>query len=162
MKSELIKKFSSISIFLFDLEGVLIPKNFIESPESIDGLIKKLHSGCEQFKDHGAKFGVVTSRDDELVSKLKTEGDCILLSASLDKVQMVDDLLVKLNTDYKNIFYIGDDLLDIPLLQKSGLSATPKDGRREVKRITTFTTKNNSGQVLQEIIDYFKESKKIN
>ena len=162
MKSELVKRFVGIKLFLFDLEGVLIPKGFVVLPESLAGLIKKLHSGCEELKKLGAMFGIVTSRNDELVSRLKEEGGCILVSASLDKVQMVNDLSGKLNIDYKNIFYIGDDMLDIPLLQKCGLSSSPKDGRREVKRVVTFTAKNNSGEVLQEIIDYFKESKKMN
>jgi 3-deoxy-D-manno-octulosonate 8-phosphate phosphatase (KDO 8-P phosphatase) len=162
MKSELLNKFSSIQIFLFDLEGVLIPKNFVESKENEQALFEKLSNGCEQFKKLGAKFGIVTSRSDALVSKIKSNGNCILLSASLNKVKMVDLLLNEKKLDYKNVFYIGDDLLDIPLLQKSGLSSVPRDGRREVKRVATFTAKSNSGEVLQEIIDYFKESKKMN
>ena len=110
----------------------------------------------------GARFGIVTSRNDELVSKLKTHGDCIFLSASLNKVKMVDEMLKDKKVDYQNVFYIGDDLLDIPLLQKSGVSCVPRDGRREVKRVASFVSKSNSGEVLQEIIDYFKESKKMN
>jgi YrbI family 3-deoxy-D-manno-octulosonate 8-phosphate phosphatase len=162
MKSELLQKFSEIQIFLFDLEGVLIPKNFAESFENEEVLFQKLSNGCEQFKSLGAKFGIVSSRDDELISKIKMKDNCILLSASLNKVKLVDELLCEKKIDYKNVFYIGDDVLDIPLLQKSGLSSTPKDGRREVKRVVSFVTKNNSGEVLQEIIDYFKESKKMN
>ena len=162
MKSELLQKFSSIKLFLFDLEGVLIPKSFVENSENEEELFQKLSKGWEQFRNNGARFGIVTSRNDMLVSKIKMHEDCIVLSASLNKVKMVDELLAEKKVDYENVFYIGDDLLDIPLLQKSGLSSVPKDGRREVKRVVTFVSKSNSGEVLQEIIDYFKESKKMN
>ncbi|MDP3581433.1 MAG: HAD hydrolase family protein, partial [Ignavibacteria bacterium] len=90
----------------------------------------------------------------------KKNSKCVLLSDSINKVKMVDDYLKNDTIDYKQVMYIGDDILDIPLLQKVGISGVPKDGRREVKRVVNFTTKAGSGEVLPEIIDYLKQTKK--
>ena len=133
MKSELLKKISGIKIFLFDLEGVLIPSSFIENEENEKALFEKLTDGCKQIKELGAKFGIVTSRGDTLISKIKMIKECCILSDSINKVAMVDKLLAEKQIDYAKVFYIGDDLLDIPLLQKCGLSSAPKRWKKRSK-----------------------------
>lgn len=159
MKLDLLQKFSEIKLFLFDLEGVLIAKDYTEEDYNELEFFNKLQKACLEFKKLGVEFGIVTASQSEIVSRIKNSNSCIVLSDSINKVALVDNLIISKNLSYDELFYIGNDLLDIPLLQKCKIAATPKDGRREVKRVVTFTTKNNSGNVLNEIIDYFKQSK---
>jgi YrbI family 3-deoxy-D-manno-octulosonate 8-phosphate phosphatase len=50
--------------------------------------------------------------------------------------------------------YIGDDVNDIELLKKVGFSAVPADSINEVKEISDYICKTNSGQgVFREIVD---------
>lgn len=155
MKSELNSKLREIKIFLFDLEGVLHNETFTD--EKFFELIEKT---CKEFTKLGLTFGIVTARrEDELVNKLKTINGCNILASSIDKVSAVDKFLSSLRIDYKNVFYMGDDLLDIPLLKKCRLSSSPKNGRREVKRIVSFVSKSTGGEkILKEIIDLYKLS----
>lgn len=162
MKSELLKNFSSIKIFLFDLEGVLISKHSAVDYTTVKPDWSFIKTACEEFSKLGARFGVVTAADIKHDFDNTAVDGCIFLTASINKVEKVNELLSRLQIDYKDVFYIGDDLLDIPLLQKCGISAAPKDGRREVKRIVSFITQSDSGQVLNEIIDYLKQSKSGN
>lgn len=160
MKSDFLNKLKEIKLFLFDLEGVLISKNSIKTTESESQFLLQLRMACEEFLQHDAKLGIVTASNDSLIVKIKENSKCVMLSDSINKVKMVDDYLKNDTIDYKQVMYIGDDILDIPLLQKVGISGVPKDGRREVKRVVNFITKSSSGEVLPEIIDYLKQTKK--
>ena len=107
------------------------------------------------------KFGIVTARpEDEFINKLKSIDNCIVLAGSIAKVNMTDTFLRAHSINYQNVFYMGDDLLDIPLLQKCGLSCAPKSARREVKRAVSFTiSADNCEEILNEIFNYIKKIK---
>jgi len=156
MKSEVLLKIREIKLFLFDLEGVLL--NGSMSIEKCVGSISKM---CNDFNHLGIKFGIVTARsEDELIRKLKAINSCIVLSGSIAKVTMTDKFLLSHSINYKDVFYMGDDLLDIPLLQKCGLSCAPKSARREVKRAVSFTTSaDGCEEMLNEIFNYLKKIK---
>ncbi len=156
MKSELLNKFREVKIFLFDLEGVLL--NDGESTEKCIDSVAKI---CNDFKQLGVMFGIVTARtDDKLIKKLKSFENCHVLNGSLAKVSMTNEFLLSNSIDYQNVFYMGDGILDIPLLQKCGLSCAPKSARREVKRAVSFSTNaDNCEELLKEIFSYYKKSK---
>jgi 3-deoxy-D-manno-octulosonate 8-phosphate phosphatase (KDO 8-P phosphatase) len=156
MKTELLKKFREIKIFLFDLEGVLL--NDESAAEKCLDFVAKI---CSDFKNLGVMFGIVTARtDDKLIKKLKTIDNCFVLNGSLAKVSMTNEFLQTYSIDYQNVFYMGDGILDIPLLQKCGLSCAPKSARREVKRAVSFSSNSeNCEELLNEILSYYKKSK---
>lgn len=160
MKNDILAKLRDIKLFLFDLEGVLISKNGNNGADIENKLVNQIKLACEEFTHRNVKFGIVTASNESMLKSIKENSNCIVLSNSINKVKMVDDFLKHDTIDYKQVLYIGDDILDIPLLQKVGISGTPRDGRREVKRVVSFTTKSNSGEVLPEIIDYLKQTKK--
>lgn len=160
MKSKILQQFSELKLFLFDLEGCIIPKNFVHTEETEKELIEKLKFFCREFKSLNSELGIITSSNSEIVDRLKLNKTCCILNGSINKVELAEKLLREKNYSYDEVFYLGDDLLDIPLLQKCKISASPKDGRREVKRVVTFITNNESGSVLEEILEYLKQSKK--
>jgi 3-deoxy-D-manno-octulosonate 8-phosphate phosphatase (KDO 8-P phosphatase) len=144
MKANILKKLSEIKLFLFDLDGVLIHKdNFTE--EDQDKFFSLVETVCSKLSMQNKKIGIVTARDeDQFVARLREILKCGVISSSIEKVTSVDKLVNQLSLDYNEVFYAGDDILDIPLLKKCGLSAAPSNARREVKRIVDFTLKSNS------------------
>jgi len=158
MKSEILTLMKEIKIFLFDLDGVLLNGN-----TTPDKLFDLLSAKIKEFNRYGLKFVIITAREDgDLINKLKAIENCYVISSSLDKVSSADNFLTTSSVDYKNVFYMGDDLLDIPLLKKCRLSSAPLSGRREVKRIVNFVTKSNDPEnILNEIISLFKKSMEI-
>jgi YrbI family 3-deoxy-D-manno-octulosonate 8-phosphate phosphatase len=132
----LVEKAQNIKIFLFDLDGVLV----LRKDDDSNGLIKCMTEFAEKLSKDGFTAGVITAReDDELTSKLSKIDNCRVVTASFNKVSKVETILKELNLSFENVLYIGDDMLDIPLLQKSGIAIAPSNARREVKRIVDFT-----------------------
>jgi 3-deoxy-D-manno-octulosonate 8-phosphate phosphatase (KDO 8-P phosphatase) len=156
MKNKLPEKLNTVKLFLFDLEGVLIQQGSCN-----ENCFETIKHACSEFNNSGLMFGIVTARtDDEFIKKLKTIEGCIVLSGSLDKVSATDNFLAAQAIDYQNVFYMGDDLLDIPLLKKCGVSCAPQSARREVKRVVTFLSQSEScEEFLKELINYCGKSK---
>lgn len=156
MKSDIVAKFGAVKVFLFDLEGVLIKNDTMS-----DQCFKDIKSASDEFQRLGVRFGIVTARkSDDLIAKLKTIDGLKVIASSLDKVSAAEKFLDSISLDYGNVFYMGDDLLDLPLLKKCGVSAAPLTSRREVRREVNFVSKSEScSELFNEIITYYLKSK---
>lgn len=160
MKQEILDKLKEIKLFLFDLEGVLLFNGNSSQEKSYGKFIDEIIKASRDFAKYGVLFGIVTARrEDELIDRLKEIENLILISTSVEKVSMVEELVVKLNLSFDKVFYMGDEVLDIPLLRKCGLTAAPKNANREVKRVVNFTVDVNSTEaVLKEIFNLFQKA----
>lgn len=156
MKSEALQKIKNIKLFLFDLEGVLLTSG--SSGE--EKFLKEIFSLSEEFKRRNTLFGIVTARKkDNLIEELSKCENCILISSTLAKAEAAEELLQRLNLEFDKVFYIGDEILDIPLLQKCGLSAAPGSAKREVKRSVDFIVKGNgASETVKEILDIYDKA----
>lgn len=156
MKSETVAKFSAVKVFLFDLEGVLIKNGSMS-----DQCFEAIKNASDEFQRLGARFGIVTARKaDDLIAKLKTIDGLKVIASSLDKVSAAEKFLDSISLDYENVFYMGDDLFDIPLLKMCRVSAAPSTSRREVRREVNFVSKSeNCAELFHEIITYYLKSK---
>lgn len=145
------EKVKDIKIFLFDLDGVLI----LRKDRNEEELLKCMEEFTHKLKLNNYYAGVITARnDDALTEKLSFIDNCIVVTASFNKVESVEKILKKLDLDFLNVLYIGDDMLDIPLLQKSGIAIAPSSARREVKRIVDFSVDINlNGSILHSVFE---------
>ncbi|NMB82339.1 MAG: hypothetical protein GYA14_11035 [Ignavibacteria bacterium] len=66
-------------------------------------------------------------------------------------------MIKNLTLDFKNVFYAGDEVLDLPLLNKVGFSASPSWAGRDVKRSVKYILKgNNIKSIFSEILNAVK------
>ncbi|MEJ5352226.1 MAG: HAD hydrolase family protein [Melioribacteraceae bacterium] len=160
MKKEIIDKLKEIRLIIFDLEGVLLTQSQIDE-QIIDNLSKSVCNAVSEFKKRNVNFAIITARHhDELIESLEEIPDCHVLSSSIDKVSAAEKILKTKKLNCNNVFFIGDGILDIPLLRKCGLSAAPKSAKREVKRVVDFIINgSNSNEIFQEILKLFDKIK---
>jgi 3-deoxy-D-manno-octulosonate 8-phosphate phosphatase (KDO 8-P phosphatase) len=157
-------KFSKIKFLLFDFEGVLFNKSISNEDEFIENSKDILSSFIDTVHEYGLKIGIITARTEDKVTEfLQTIGFDELFISSIDKVSPVEKMLNKHNLDFDEILYAGDDILDLPLLQKAGFTVCPVDARRELKRVADYICENRGGEnILPEIINLIEESKVVN
>lgn len=122
-------------------------------------LLKCVEEFTQKLKLDNYFAGVITQRnDDELTKKLALIDNCIVVTSSFNKVGSVEVILKKLNLEMQNVLYIGDDMLDIPLLQQAGVAIAPKSARREVKRVVDFTIEITvNGSILHSVLKMIEE-----
>jgi len=81
-----------------------------------------------------------------------------------DGIQKKEDLIIKIcnkyNVTLQELAYIGDDVNDLELLKKVGLSATPADGITDAKKICNYICKSKGGEgAFRELADLILETK---
>ena len=70
------------------------------------------------------------------------------------KLPVLEQILEKYNLTFDNVAYMGDDLPDICILEKVGLSCCPNDAVEEVQKICKFKSKYNGGRgAVREVCD---------
>lgn len=72
--------------------------------------------------------GIVTGENTEIVARRATKLriDHLFMGVK-NKLSVVTQLLDKLQLEWEQVAYIGDDINDVPLLKKVGISATPSN-----------------------------------
>ena len=159
--SEIINKLKLVKYFIFDLDGVLLLGN--ETDESMEETFMSIDGFAQKLSRNGYKMAIFSGREmNETVKRLES-GGIISVHLSIDKVRLCDKLIEKENLEYTNIFYMGDGLFDIPLLQKVGLSSAPFSARREVKRIVNFIAEGDTTKkILSNLWKLIKKTKEQN
>ncbi|PIQ08720.1 MAG: hypothetical protein COW71_10350 [Ignavibacteriales bacterium CG18_big_fil_WC_8_21_14_2_50_31_20] len=149
------QKIANVKIFLFDLDGVLI----LNKDKNEDVLLNCVKEFTKKLKSKKYYAGIITQRkEDELTNNLTAIDNCIVITSSFNKVGGVQAILKQLNLTFSNVLYIGDDMLDIPLLQKAGIAIAPNSARREVKRIVDFTIDIDiNGSILNNVLEMIEK-----
>lgn len=164
MKKDLRDKLKKIKMLIMDVDGVLTDGSIVYSSQGEEIKTFNVHDGygIELLRLSGIHPAIITGRNSKIVETrardLKIED---LVQGTIDKVPAAESFAKKYNLSFEEIAFIGDDLFDIPLLQKVGFSCAPKNARKEVKRIVDYVTKQEGGKgAVREVIDMIIETKK--
>lgn len=91
--------------------------------------------------------GIITGEDTEIVKRRAEKLQInFLFQGVKNKLEIAEQLCSSLNIKLEEIAYIGDDLNDIELLKKVGISAAPSSAPDYIKKIVTFTTNKRGGE----------------
>lgn len=152
---------SKLKFLLFDLHGVVIPAE--ASASSGSRAFADLKEDLLKAEKLGLMCGVISATEDTgLIERIKELGLTEVFSHSIDKVSQAEKLLKKYKLGFENIGFIGDDILDIPLLMKTGFSAAPRSARREVKRVVNYVARDSEDKtVLSDVLDLISKAREV-
>ena len=130
------EKAKKIKFLILDVDGVLTDNRLYYSDDGNE--MKSFYTrdghGMVLLQKSGIPIGIITGRKSQLLSNrcrdLKIE---YLYQGVPDKLPSFTDLVDKLGLELDEIAYVGDDILDLPILMRVGLSITPADGEEDVK-----------------------------
>ena len=142
-------KVMAIRVLMLDVDGVLT-----------DGRIIMDDRGCEtkhfDVKDgHGLKMlmrcGIavvlITGRQSDVVSyRARDLGISEVYQSIWNKVEVFEDLLIRMNLAAEQVAYIGDDVVDIPLLKRVGFAVAVQDAVAEAKNVAHYVTRKKGGR----------------
>jgi YrbI family 3-deoxy-D-manno-octulosonate 8-phosphate phosphatase len=145
----LIEKAKKIKLVLTDNDGVLTDTGvyYSENGEELkrfsirDGMgVVRLRKLCRI--DTGIITGETSGSVKKRAEKLKISH---LYLGIDDKSTELEKILAKYNLLAENIAYIGDDVNDIEIIKKTGLSACPNDAMDDVKGIVNYVCEKKGG-----------------
>lgn len=150
-------KAKKIKIFITDVDGVLTDGKIIYSNNGEE--IKAFHVqdglGFKLLKNIGIKTAIITSRKSNIVEKRGKELKIDYIFQNIkNKKEAVNIILQNEDIKYENILYIGDDLVDLPVLKKVGFPVTVPSAPEILKENCIYITKKEGGNgAVREVID---------
>ena len=76
-----------------------------------------------------------------------------------DKASKLVEIVKRLNLNYSEIMYIGDDLIDLKVMSMVGFKVAPRNAVEAVKeRVDYVTSKNGGDGALREVVDLLLKS----
>lgn len=158
MNLKLLKeKAEKIKWFVFDVDGVLTDGKITYDSEGreIKSFCVKDGVGIYMLHLAGIKTAIITGRQSEIVIKRSIELNISeVFQNSKNKLEHYNQLKEKYSLKDEEILYIGDDIVDIPLLKRVGFPVTVPSAPEEVKNFAVYVTIKEGGNgAVREIID---------
>ena len=164
-----------IKIILFDVDGVLTDGTIWVYPSPValpDGTIVNNSVEAKGYSAHdgagvtlarlgGMKVGIITKRISETVAMrardLKME---FVYQGQAFKMQAVRDIIDKEGLTLDEIAYVGDDVIDLPVMRVCGLAVAVANARAQVKAEAHYVTPNAGGYGAgRDAIEFILEAK---
>jgi 3-deoxy-D-manno-octulosonate 8-phosphate phosphatase (KDO 8-P phosphatase) len=164
-----------IKIILFDVDGVLTDGKIWIIPVPVagpDGAVTTKMVEAKGFSAHdgagmtlarlgGMKLGVITKRITEAVAlrsrDLKLE---FVYQGQAFKMQAVREIIEKECATLEEICYVGDDVIDLPVMRQCGFAVAVADARPQVIAAAHYVTPNKGGHgAARDAIEFILEAK---
>lgn len=144
-----------IKVIVFDVDGVLTDGQIFVLPESLDPSAKGIEFkgfsahdglGISLARLAGLRIGLVTKRRSQTVairaSDLKIE---FVYQGQSHKMTAIEEILAKADITIDELAYVGDDIVDLPVMRLCGLAIAPANARPQMKRVAQYITPNAGG-----------------
>ena len=159
---EAAKKTDTIKLLILDVDGVLTDGaiyldnngNELKSFNVRDGL------GIKLAQKAGLTVAIITGRESLVVENRARElGIRDLYQGVEDKGKAYKNLLDKYKYTDDNVAFMGDDIIDLPVMTSVGLPAVPADADTMVMKYALFVSRKKGGQgAVREFIEFILKS----
>ena len=159
MNSRLIK----IKLVLLDVDGVLTDGRIIFDSNGIESKffnVKDGH-GIKLLQRSGIEVGIISGRKSQVVTNRAAElGITRVFQGVLNKLGPYREILDDTGFADAEMAFMGDDIIDIPVMRRVGLAAAPADAVGEVLPHAHFIARNNGGWgAVRELCDLILKGK---
>lgn len=151
------RKAQQIKLLIFDVDGVLTDGMLNYGPDG--ELFKQFNVkdgvGIKLLQQQGIDVAVITAKDSRaLTQRMKDLSVQYFYPGCSDKNQAFLELLDILSLKNEQVAYVGDDVIDLPVMTQVGLSIAVQDAHDFVKKTADYISVAKGGQgVAREIAD---------
>lgn len=156
---------SKIKLAAFDVDGVMTDGSLTFDENGVEYKTYNVKDGLGivMLKKSGIIPAIITSRNNGTVThRAKILGITELYQGQKNKINALNEIVDKYNLSYDEVAYMGDDLPDICILEKVGLSACPADSVEEVIAVSKFVSTKCGGKgAIREFADFILKNKSV-
>jgi len=143
MANDLVLRAAKIELLLLDVDGVLTDGSILYTNDGSE--VKRFHvrdgSGLKLWHLTGKRSAIISGRTSSAVERRALElGISTVLQGRAEKLQAFETILKEMGLKADQVCAVGDDLPDLPVLSKAGLSVAVADACREVRESADHIT----------------------
>ena len=147
----------AIKLLILDVDGVLTDGRIILDNEGNE--FKAFHvrdgHGIKMLAKAGLQVAIITGRYSKVVERRAQElGITEVYQRCHVKTVAFDHIIEKYGVTDREVAYVGDDIVDVPLFKRVGLAVAVADAADEVGAYAMMITKNPGGRgAVREVSD---------
>src|SRR5580692_10978738 len=144
---KVLRRAKPIRVLLMDVDGTITPgwvclQTF---PDSSVAEMKMFNAhdgaGLKLASIMGIRTGFITGRDSPAAARRAQEMSVeFVYQGRPKKLEAYKEILIRAGVTNEEVAYLGDDLPDLPLLERAGLAVAVADATFEVKKASHYIT----------------------
>ncbi|MFT7675893.1 MAG: 3-deoxy-D-manno-octulosonate 8-phosphate phosphatase (KDO 8-P phosphatase) [Gammaproteobacteria bacterium] len=152
------QKSFKIKLLILDVDGILTDGGLFFDNQGNE--LKRFNAldghGIKMLIEHSIEVAIITGRSSEIVKNRARElGITHLYQGYTDKISAFQELMKEIPLNPDEIAYMGDDLPDLEVMLKIGLSITVPNADDQVKQYADWLTSRHGGQgAVREVCNY--------
>ena len=147
-----------IKLIIFDVDGVLTDGGLYFSDEGIE--LKRFNSldglGIKLLNEYGVEPAIISARNTPNVAhRMNNLNIKHFYQGQSDKLIAYNELLEKLSLNSEQVAYVGDDIIDLPVMRQVGLPIAVSNSHDLVKENACIITDKKGGHgAVREVCDF--------
>lgn len=160
---------AGIQILLMDVDGVLTDGKLHFVPDT-GGKITETKAFDSQdgialrwLTWYGVKTGVISGRNSPATAERARQVDMTwVFQGHIEKIPLFEQIMEEAHVDKRAVAYIGDDLTDVVIMRRVGLSFATANARQEVKQSASAVTEAVGGAgAVREVIEVLLKARGV-
>lgn len=148
---DILEKAARIKLLIFDVDGVLTDGSlFIDDQgQEYKAFNSQDGHGIKMLQKYGVRCAIITGRTSRVVEhRMRNLGidPELVWQGQHDKLQGFAELLEQTGLQADEIAYLGDDVVDLPVMQKVGLAIAVQDAHAFVLKHSHWQTPRAGGR----------------
>ncbi|MDR9436573.1 MAG: 3-deoxy-manno-octulosonate-8-phosphatase KdsC [Thiohalophilus sp.] len=146
---DILARAAQIKLVVFDVDGVLTDGTLFVGDDGQE--YKAFHSrdgfGIKLLRQSGVQIGVITARNSQVVlHRMENLGIEHVYQNRLEKLPAFEELVAKLELQPEQAAYVGDDVVDLPVMRRAGLAIAVQDAHPLAKQHAHWQTPHGGGR----------------
>lgn len=146
---DIMARAARIKLVVFDVDGVLTDGGLFMDKDGHE--YKMFHSrdghGMKMLLNTGVEIAIITGRSSTVVEhRMSGLGIKYVYQGQADKRVAFKQLLDEMELDADQVAYVGDDVVDLPVMRKVGLAVAVQDAHELAKKHAHWQTPSGGGR----------------
>jgi len=152
----------NIKLIVFDVDGVMTDGSLYLCDDGQEYKAFNSHDGLgmKMLKASGVEMAIITGRTSNVVVKrAENTGVAHFYQGVEDKLEALEHLAQKLGLELSQCAFMGDDVLDLPPMRRSGLALSVPAAPPLVKQHAHYVTTREGGRgAIREVVELIMQA----
>jgi 3-deoxy-D-manno-octulosonate 8-phosphate phosphatase (KDO 8-P phosphatase) len=146
---DLYARAKKIRVAIFDVDGVLTDGGlyYADSGEEMKAFSVLDGHGIRMLRENGVAVAIISGRTSRaLEARARNLGIELLYQGAAEKLKAFDEILRRCGVAGETCAFVGDDLPDLPVMERCGLAVAVPDAPAPVRRRAQYVTRARGGR----------------
>ncbi len=146
---DILKRAEKIRLVIFDVDGVLTDGSLFlgDDGQEYKAFNSRDGHGMVTLQETGVRLAIITGRSSEVVRiRMESLGIALVYQGHRNKLPAYEDLKSAVGLKDAEIAYVGDDVVDLPVMRRVGLAIAVADAHPMVHQHAHWVTTKGGGR----------------